>query len=284
MTPDFESFPDIKKLGKAALFITQKIHGTNAQIYIFQQEDGTLDLACGKRSSWCVPGKDNFGFAEMVYANKQEFIEKLGPGRHYGEWAGPGINSGEGLKKKTFVLFDHWRYPVERPLPPHTVVVPVLYEGPFDMSKVEESMNDLRVNGSKLVPGFMAPEGVVVRIKGERYKVVFQDEEAKWKSHKDPVLAQQKADERKAVQEKMGHLLQPMRLEKLLSRDEVYLREYPKSMGKIADAYFDDLVKEGQVIGGSELELSGTKNQLKQIIFPFIQEITEKQKAMQGGS
>ena len=159
MTPEFESFPDIKKLGAAALFITQKIHGSNAQIYVFQTDTGGLDLVCGSRSRWVAPGDDNFGFAEMVYANKNEFINKLGPGRHYGEWAGPGINSGEGLKQKTFVLFDHWKYPPERPLPPNTVVVPVLYSGPFDIAKVEECMNDLRANGSKLVPGFMRPEG-----------------------------------------------------------------------------------------------------------------------------
>jgi hypothetical protein len=315
MTPDFESFPDIKKLGKAALYITQKIHGSNAQIYVFrnteyvttlesmpdearaaklsaeypgkeltfeQRKEGGVDmfttftdLACGSRSQWVVPGKDNFGFAEMVYAHKQEFIDKLGLGRHYGEWAGPGINSGEGLTQKYFILFDHWRYPEGRPLPPNTKVVPVLYDGPFDMGQVAIAMNDLRANGSKLVPGFMAPEGVVVRIKGERYKVVFQDEEAKWKNHKDPIYAKQKGEKTKLAIEKYGHLLQPIRLEKLLSRDEVYLREYPKSMGKIADAYFDDLVKEDQV-QGNELELAGIRNQYKQIVFPFIQEIADK--------
>jgi hypothetical protein len=279
MTPDFEGFPDIKKLGNARLWITQKIHGSNAQIYVFQQEDGSLDLACGSRTQWIVPGKDNFGFAEMVYANKQEFIDKLGPGRHYGEWAGPGINSGEGLTKKIFVLFDHWRYPVERPLPPNTCVVPVLYEGDFDMGKVQECLNDLKTNGSRLVKGFMAPEGVVVRIKGERYKVVFQAEDAKWKSHKDPVYAKEKDDKKKLAFEKFGHLLQPMRLEKLLSRDETYLKEYPKSMGKISKDYFADLIKEDQVTG-TELEIQGIQNQVNWIIYPFIQEIAEKQKAL----
>lgn len=279
MTPDFESFPDIKKLGSAALFITQKIHGSNAQVYVFQQEDGTLDLACGSRSHWIVPGKDNFGFAEMVYANKQEFIDKLGPGRHYGEWAGPGINSGEGLTKKTFVLFDHWRYPAERPLPPNTVIVPVLYSGAFDMAKVEEAMDDLRTNGSRLVMGFTRPEGVVVRIKGERYKVVFQAEEAKWKDA-DPAYQKEKSDkksDKKAMAfEKYGHLLQPVRLEKLLSRDEVYLKEYPKSIGKIAKDYFSDLIKEDQV-QGSELEIAGVQQQFNWIVYKFVQDIVEKQ-------
>jgi|ERR1035437_1038208 hypothetical protein len=311
MDPKFESFPDIKKLGTAVLFITQKIHGANAQVFIYRDykvletvpldakvEDyqskypdkelglepdyGTsylvemfTNLACGSRSQWVSPGKDNFGFAEMVYANKQEFIDKLGLGRHYGEWAGSGINSGEGLKQKTFVLFDHWKFPPERPLPPNTVVVPVLYSGPFDMSKVEECMNDLRANGSKLVAGFMRPEGVVVRIKGERYKVVFQDEEAKWKDA-DPEYQKNKSREENKAAEKYGHLLQPMRLEKLLSRDEVYLKEYPKSMGKIVTDYFTDLIKEDQV-QGTEVEIQGIRRQLGRTMFKFVQEVVEKQ-------
>lgn len=275
-TPEFESFPDIKKLGASALFITQKIHGSNAQIYIYEEPGGLgkLTLICGSRSRWIAPGDDNYGFAEMVHANKQEFIDKLGPGRHYGEWAGPGINSGEGLKQKTFVLFDHWRYPPERPLPPNTVVVPVLYSGPFDMSKVEECMDDLRKNGSKLVPGFMRPEGVVVRIKGERYKVVFQAEEAKWKQA-DPVYQKEKSDAQAAALAKYGHLLQPMRLEKLLSRDEKYLREYPKSMGDIVKDYFADLVKESQV-EVNEVEVNGIRKQLGGSLFKFVQETVEK--------
>lgn len=276
MQPAFESFPDIKKLGAAALFITQKIHGSNAQIFIFQQEDGSLDLACGSRSRWVAPGNDNYGFAEMVYANKQEFIDKLGPGRHYGEWAGPGINSGEGLKVKTFILFDHWKYPPERPLPPNTIIVPVLYSGAFDMSKVEECMDDLRKNGSKLVPGFMAPEGIVVRIKGERYKVVFQAEEAKWKGHKDENYEKIKTDQQAKALEQFGHLLQPIRLEKLLSRDEKYVKDYPKTMGLIVKDYFDDLLKEDQVTG-TEAEIQGIRKQLGGNLFKFVQSVVEKQ-------
>lgn len=275
MQPEFEGFGDIKKLGSAVLFITQKIHGSNAQIYVYQGADGKLDLICGSRSHWVVPGKDNFGFAEMVLANKQAFIDCLGPGRHFGEWAGPGINSGEGLKQKTLVLFDHWKYPPERPLPPNTVIVPVLYSGPFDMAKVQEAMDDLKTNGSKLVPGFMRPEGVVVRIKGERYKVVFAKEETKWDGA-DPAYQKEKSDKKAEALAKYGHLLQPIRLEKLLSRDEVYLREYPKSIGNIVKDYFADLVKEDQV-QGSDLEIQGIRNQLGSVIFTFVQQGVEKQ-------
>lgn len=275
MDPKFESFPDIKKLGTAALFITQKIHGSNAQVYVFQKEDGSLDLAVGSRNRWIAPGNDNYGFAEMVYANKQAFIDSLGPGRHYGEWAGPGINSGEGLMQKTFVLFDHWKYPPERPLPPNTVIVPVLYAGAFDLGKVEETMNDLKTNGSKLVPGYMRPEGVVVNMKGQRYKKVFEAEETRWKDA-DPEYQKQKSREQNGALEKYGHLLQPIRLEKLLSRDESYLKEYPKSMGKIVNDYFVDLVKEDQ-IQGTETEVKGIKKLLGGNLFKFVQETVERQ-------
>jgi hypothetical protein len=320
MEQKFEAFPDIKKLGTAALFITQKIHGSNAQIYIFKNREylrhlnstpdddrmakfaeefpgknlvvdssqnfGTvtilynefMDLACGSRTRWIAPGNDNYGFAEFVYANKQEFIDKLGHGRHYGEWAGPGINSGEGLKEKTFVLFDHWRYPSDRPLPPRTVVVPVLYAGAFDLSKVQECMDDLKTNGSKLVPGYMRPEGVVVKIKGERYKVVFNAEETQWKDA-DPEYQKNKSREQNQALEKYGHLLQPIRLEKLLSRDEAYLKEYPKSMPQIVKDYFADLVKEDQV-KGTDAEISGIRKQLGGHLFKFVQETVEKQNAL----
>jgi hypothetical protein len=274
MLPPFESFPDIKKLGNAQLVVTQKIHGSNAQIYIYPGENGA-ELVCGSRTRWIAPGDDNYGFAEMVHANKQEFIDKLGYGRHFGEWAGPGINSGEGLTQKTFVLFDHWKYPPERPLPPNTVIVPVLYSGIFDLSKIDEAMNDLKTNGSKLVTGFMRPEGVVVRIKGERYKVVFQAEEAKWKQA-DPEYQKQKQRDANKALEKYGHLLQPMRLEKLLSRDERYLKDYPKTMGEIVKDYFSDLIKENQV-EGNEVEINGIRKQLAGNIFKFVQEIVEKQ-------
>lgn len=282
MTPIFESFGDIKKLGAAALFITQKIHGTNAQIFIFQQEDGSLDLAVGSRTRWITPESDNYGFATHVYANKQEFIDKLGPGRHYGEWAGPGINSGEGLKEKIFVLFDHWRYPAERPLPPKTVVVPILYSGAFNMDKVQECMDDLKTNGSRLVSGYMRPEGCVVRIKGERYKVVFQAEETKWKDA-DPEYQKEKSRELNKALEKYGHLLQPIRLEKLLSRDESYIKEYPKSIGKIVTDYFADLVKENQ-IEGTEVEINGIRKQLAGNVFKFVQQTVEKQNVEENSS
>lgn len=272
MTPEFKSFGEIKQLSKMQMHITQKIHGTNAQVYIFAKENGELDLVCGKRSGWCYPESDNAGFANFVHQNKEDFIENLGLGRHDGEWAGPGINSGEGLSEKTFVLFDHWRWPPGRPLPPRTVVVPVLYQGPIDLSKVAEVMEDLKANGSKLVPGFMRPEGIVVSFAGVRYKKVFTAEESAWER------GDGKKDERvKTAKIDYGHLLQPVRLEKLLSRDSVYLETYPESLGRIVKDYVADLIKEDQ-IKGTDDEKKRISKDATGSIFNFIKTIIDENK------
>jgi hypothetical protein len=47
-------------------------------------------------------------------------------------------------------------------LPECCHLVPVLYRGVFDTARVDEALNDLRVNGSRAAPGFAKPEGVVV--------------------------------------------------------------------------------------------------------------------------
>lgn len=263
---EFKSFSEIKQLARAQMQVTQKIHGSNAQVAIFTNPDtGEVEVLAGSRTRWVSPGSDNYGFAAYVYEHKAEFIEKLGLGIHFGEWAGPGINSGEGLSEKTFVLFDFWKYPPERPLPPRCKVVPVLYTGPIDTTKIVDIMNDLQANGSKLVPGYMHPEGVVVTIGGARYKQVFQAEETKWKSTK----AKPNTEITPTVD--YSHLCQPIRLQKVLSKDERLMVLYPQSIAEIVKLYMDDLVKEGQITGRDH-EIQGIKKQASRQIFNFIRE------------
>lgn len=94
MSTEFKSFQKIQNISKLTMSITQKIHGSNAQVYIYKDNNGNMQLLTGSRSRWITPEDDNYGFAKFVYENKEEFIEKLGEGRHFGEWASPGINSG----------------------------------------------------------------------------------------------------------------------------------------------------------------------------------------------
>lgn len=261
MEREFKAFSKIERLNKARMVVTQKIHGTNAQVAILPNEAGEFELLTGSRTRWIYPGDDNYGFAAFVHANKAEFIEKLGPGIHYGEWAGPGINSGEGLTEKTFVLFDFWRY-LDKPLPPGCRMVPVLYDGPMNLATLDDVMKSLKETGSYLVPGFMRPEGVVVQTLGTRYKKVFEAEETQWTGvPKDKGPKEPRID--------YSHLLQPIRLEKLLSRDEAYVRDFPKSLPDIVRAYIADLLAEDQISGTPD-EVKAIRKGASSDIFAFV--------------
>ena len=86
----------------------------------------------------------------------------LGPGRHFGEWWGSGIQRGYGLPKgeKRFSLFNVKRWTENRPQ--CCYVVPVLYQGDFDTGVNLDTMKTLAYGGSLAAPGFMKPEGVVI--------------------------------------------------------------------------------------------------------------------------
>lgn len=277
---EFKSFEKISKFTGIAMTITQKIHGTNAQIRIYDVTDNRtmndavlvgdrwFKVQASSRTRDIFVGDDNFGFARFVFDNRQEIAEKLGEGTHYGEWAGPGINSGEGLKEKTFVIFNHYRFPAERPLPPQCVVVPVLYHGEYNIHAVNNELNRLKLEGSRLAPGFMRPEGIVIEVSGKKYKKVFEAEETKWTEGsagpKPP-----------KIEYDASHLLQPIRLEKLLSKDERYLKNYPESLRDIVNDYQQDLIDEGQITG-TELEIRSIKKAAGGQFFNFVRKSVEK--------
>ena len=154
---EFESFPKISRL-KRQIVITEKIDGTNAQVFI--SDDG--DVFAGSRSRWITPEDDNFGFAAWVRDNAEQ-LRELGAGRHYGEWWGSGIQRAYGYRggERFFSLFNTSRWTDGR-RPKCCSVVPVLYFGEFTTNAVDGALVDLAMNGSKAAPGFMNPEGVVV--------------------------------------------------------------------------------------------------------------------------
>lgn len=157
---EFVGFPKISRLSSPCV-ITEKIDGTNAQINI--AEDG--ELIAGSKNRVVVPGDDNYGFAAWAHANKEALIKELGPGRHFGEWWGSGIQSGYGLPKgeRHFSLFNTTRWQnADLKL---CRVTPVLYEDEFYLDAVEDALNRLRESGSFAAPGFMEPEGVIVYFK-----------------------------------------------------------------------------------------------------------------------
>jgi hypothetical protein len=152
----FESFPKIPRLTRECV-ITEKIDGTNAQVYI---GDDLTDVRFGSRNRWITPEDDNYGFARWATEHIDE-LRTLGPGRHFGEWWGSGIQRGYGLKEKRFTLFNVGRWENET-LPACVSLVPVLYRGEFNEPGIESSIGLLRFGGSIAAPGFMDPEGIVI--------------------------------------------------------------------------------------------------------------------------
>ena len=172
---EFEKFPKVPRLNRDCI-ITEKIDGTNAQVYIEHRSvldtgspyaDGILFekfgwcIFAGSRNRYLTIENDNFGFARWVQDNGGELL-KLGPGRHFGEWYGQGILRNYGLKEKRFALFNvHlWATATVRPKCCHCV--PVIYKGAFDTDLINHELKWLRANGSMASPGFMNPEGIMV--------------------------------------------------------------------------------------------------------------------------
>jgi hypothetical protein len=171
---EFQPFPKMARLMRE-IIITEKIDGTNAQVCI--TEDG--DIRAGSRTRWITPQDDNAGFAAWVEQHREELLT-LGPGRHFGEWWGCGIQRNYGLKEKRFSLFNVTRWALhgtepqpiatgdprivkmQQVLPPCCGLVPVLYRGEFSQDAIERAIKILGLCGSLASPGFMKPEGIIV--------------------------------------------------------------------------------------------------------------------------
>jgi len=193
---DYPTFPKIPRLYRN-ITITEKIDGTNGLIEITHYTSNLNDnllpepppsgaviwgeymLRAGSRTRWLSPGKDtdNFGFAAWVAANAEE-LTKLGPGHHYGEWWGRGIQRTYGLTERRFSLFNTYRWsdPTIRPACCH--VVPVLYSGLFSAGQLLVQLGRLARDGSHAAPGYMNPEGIIIFHEAANipFKLAFNDD------------------------------------------------------------------------------------------------------------
>lgn len=193
---DFKEFDSIPRLTRN-MVVTEKIDGTNAQITIVDLNGApyTADVAAakavavlgdiavfaGSRNRYITPGDDNFGFARWVADNVDALVQQLGPGTHYGEWWGAGIQRRYGLAEKRFSLFNSGRWASamnlaiskQQPGPegaeptrclqaPLCHVVPLLSLATFETPAIDGILTTLEVGGSLAAPGFMQPEGIVV--------------------------------------------------------------------------------------------------------------------------
>lgn len=187
---DFQEFPKMGRLTRECV-ITEKIDGTNAQVFIGEIDGtqreypphvrvGNWFIAAGSRNRYITPDADNFGFASWVRDHVDELVA-LGPGRHYGEWWGAGIQRRYGLTEKRFSLFNVARWhrvggapyvtesadprvesKASTEAPACCYVVPVLFRGLFGPSAADNMIAKLRHEGSQAAPGFMRPEGIVI--------------------------------------------------------------------------------------------------------------------------
>ena len=161
----FQAWPKTPRLYRD-IVVTEKIDGTNACVVV--SDDGSVVFA-QSRKKVILPSQDNFGFARWVFENRAMLADKLGPGRHYGEWYGSGIQTGYGLKngEKYFMLFNANRWTEENlaecGLDAINVEAPtIMYQGPFDTAEVNNCVDWLRGGGSVHRPYDGKAEGVIV--------------------------------------------------------------------------------------------------------------------------
>lgn len=168
--PIFVPFPKIGRLHRE-MIVTEKLDGTNASIFV---PEGDGPLLAGSRNRWLTVDADNFGFAKWVLEHTIE-LRDLGPGLHFGEWWGQGIQRRYDQDRKRFSLFNVDRWTDGHP--ECCDVVPVLARNDsLDTFVINDVMDNLADTGSRAAPGFMSPEGVVIYCPQSRqsFKTTFQ--------------------------------------------------------------------------------------------------------------
>lgn len=202
---EFKSWPSIPRMSKERVVVTEKLDGSNSAVRIrpfdidedrsMQVDTVSIDgdlytVWAQSRKRLLQPTKegDNFGFARWVHENAPALVRVLGPGDHYGEWWGHGIQRGYGLTEKRFSLFNAPRWfeflhPTEaRSEVDNLYTVPTLFMGSYYDLNISELREDLYTKGSRVAPGF-GSEGMVVYLRelNASYKVLLDNDNAhKW--------------------------------------------------------------------------------------------------------
>lgn len=185
------------------IVITEKIDGTNAAVIIDQVAVGDLaeipfpddvfidpatafayQVAAQSRNRLITPESDNAGFAKWVRSNAVSLIADLGPGRHFGEWWGQGIQRKYSMDHKVFSLFNTFKWEDAAFATPNLSVVPVLYHGPHSAAAIEDAVGYLWNNGSRAAKSegveFPRAEGICIFHTASRqvFKVTLEDDES----------------------------------------------------------------------------------------------------------
>lgn len=174
---EFTAWPKTSRLIRKVV-VTEKIDGTNAAIIIIPDgvdgenhvalaqyrydETGEhwVQLGAQSRTRLITPDNDNHGFARWVRENAETLAGDLGPGTHFGEWWGQGIQRKYGMDHKVFSLFNTAKWVDASFETPNLTTVPVLYQGTCSAYEIDRAIQNLESGGSQAAPGFMNPEGV----------------------------------------------------------------------------------------------------------------------------
>lgn len=207
---EFQAWPKTPRYYRE-IVVTEKIDGTNGAVCIerfpYGEFAGTstppeatlvvgtqLDqfgnpvdeylVVAQSRKRIATPDNDNAGFARWVWDNAGRLVDDLGPGRHFGEWWGSGIQRNYGQSEKRFSLFNTAKWNellVKNFRTPRLGVVPVLYFGPHDQESIEDCLTDLADEGS-----YVAADGWTGKAEGvcifhtasnQVYKVTLENDE-----------------------------------------------------------------------------------------------------------
>lgn len=178
MTIEFKPWPKIARLANEQMTITEKIDGTNAcVIFLPADNEWGYEHASQSRNKIITPESDNAGFAKWVWRNVDELFADLGFGYHYGEFWGSGIQRGYGMERgeKFFSLFNapRWTPAASSFKTENLRVVPMLYQGGFESTKIQDFADVLYDSGSFAAPGYESPEGIVIHLReaGCTYKI-----------------------------------------------------------------------------------------------------------------
>ena len=171
----FKGWPKTIRYNKEQVIVTEKMDGTNGCIVV---HNGQV-VGVQSRNKFITPDADNFGFAQWVHDHRNELVEFLGEGYHYGEWCGEGIQKNpHKLIGKHFYLFK----PREGLTEDHPCrSVRVLWEGPLEQLNTQTIMEDLYDYSQE---NLYTAEGIIIFTKeGQKlYKLTFANSEGKWAS------------------------------------------------------------------------------------------------------
>lgn len=164
----------------SSVTIAEKAHGSNGALAFkvtdVSPTDGReiyvldVEMAVQTRNRIVTTQDDQTGIARWAEANRETLIKDLcyvngtppqedGLSYHYGELMT------RGHTEPHFYLFNTRRWTGVKFTTPTLKVIPVLYEGEYYEGVIEECLEDLRQNGSRIHPGLPA-EGVVTYWQG----------------------------------------------------------------------------------------------------------------------